>query len=106
MEEKDLNKILTEIVNLGKEPGKLQMFGLALGLQLNDLPTFSPCHGHPHVDIISQWLKKADPAPTWEKLVEALNAPTVNETVLAKKVARNHGLRIEQGIMVQMIRLK
>ena len=55
--------------------------GLGLGLSVGTLETIQ-CNNRKYEDcfrdMLSKWLKKANPRPTWSALAEALESPSVD----------------------------
>ncbi len=47
---------------------------------------FKECLG----EMVAQWLKRSDPRPTWEALVEALEEPTVGEEATALSLSKKY----------------
>lgn len=43
-------------------------------------------------DMLSKWLKMVDPHPSWEKLIEALEKPSVGHKDLVKSVKKELGI--------------
>ena len=41
-------------------------------------------------EIITAWLKRTDPRPTWKALIEALKEPTVEEDALAEDLTTKY----------------
>ena len=67
---------------------KWEMMGVALGLELNQLSSFSK-HADPikcYMEVFSTWKKKTDPPFTWATVINSLKLPIVGETELAMEI--------------------
>ena len=67
-----------------------QDIGIELGLKVTDLEAIEETN-RGNVDkcfskMLTQWLKRANPPPTWLAMVEALKVPTVGFEQLAEQV--------------------
>ena len=71
-----------------KARDKWEMMGVALGLELNQLSSFSK-HADPikcYMEVFSTWKKKTDPPFTWATVINSLKLPIVGETELAMEI--------------------
>lgn len=71
---------------------KWNNFGLALGMDYNDLAAVKiECRDildECLKELLARWLKKSRPRPTWKALIEALKSKTVGFEELAEKMTR------------------
>ena len=67
---------------------KWQSLGLELGILITDIDAIeTECSGNLGrclIKLISIWLKKANPKPTWKSLIKALKSNTVGFEQLAE----------------------
>ena len=71
-----------------KARDKWEMMGLALGIELNQLNSFSK-HADPikcYMEVFSTWKKNTDPPFTWATVINSLKLPIVGETELAIEI--------------------
>ncbi len=74
--------------------GKWHDIGTELDLPIMELGNirdqhkndFKVCLG----EMVTQWLKRLNPRPTWEALVEALEEPTVGEEATALSLSKKY----------------
>ena len=73
---------------------KWYAFGVALGVPCNNLASIEKSYKSKcddcFIETVKEWLKGADPAPTWSALCNALKARTVGCRQLAKKLRKQH----------------
>lgn len=73
---------------------KWNSFGLQLKMNYDDLTAIKKeCREDPEEclkELLSRWLKRADPKPTWKALVKALKSKTVGFGGLAQEVKRKY----------------
>ena len=63
--------------------------GIELDLKVTDLDTIETNHGNVNKcfsEMLTLWLKRANPPPTWSAMVEALKEPVVGFEDLAEQV--------------------
>ena len=71
-----------------KARDKWEMMGLALGIELDQLNSFSK-HADPikcYTEVFSTWKKNTDPPFTWATVINSLKLPIVGETELAMEI--------------------
>ena len=84
---------LREVVNL-TWPARLEWSSLGLGLGMDKTTLEVIRHdNHDKVkpcfkEMLSEWLKMVDPQPSWERLVIALQDPSVGCADLAKRIKK------------------
>ncbi len=68
-----------------------------IGLELNISPTDLDFVKHDETDngyrlvaLLRMWLKRTEPGPSWDAVLEALKSPTVGEEGLAAELAKKH----------------
>ena len=68
--------------------------GLALGFTSGTLDAIKKyCQGNCDDcfrEILKEWLKRADPPPTWSALCNALKSPSVGHGELAEELSKHH----------------
>ena len=75
--------VLNELLEI-KE--KWREFGLGLNLRSNQLEAIGSTSSHPLeclYKVVSEWLNRSDPLPTWDALVAVLRTQLVGEKELA-----------------------
>ena len=86
----DAGNIVEEILEAQNHSSFL---GLRLGLPLHVVEAIHSRYQDPKdrlLHVIIEFLKQAEPRPTWRVIVDALRSPLVNVTSLAKRVETVH----------------
>ena len=73
-----------------KARDKWKMMGLALGIELNQLNSFSKQYDADpimcYTEVFSTWKKNTDPPFTWATVIKSLKLSIVGETELAMEI--------------------
>ena len=86
----DTLKVLEELLPAQNKSYEL---GLALKLSLYEVDSIHKTYKeyqHRLLQIIAQFLKQMDPAPTWRDIINALRSPAVNLSHLARRLEVVH----------------
>ncbi len=71
-----------------------QLISIELGLSIAHLYTLQADYGYGNeqclTEMVRTWLRRSDPRPTWESLIDALRSPTVSEARLAAKIEEKY----------------
>ena len=86
---------------------KWKMIGLGLRLPHSDLEAMSSSPQDCLERSMSKWLKRVDPPPTWQAIVDVLRSPLVNEHWLANYLEEKfcHDITSEapvKGIIIEL----
>ena len=68
--------------------------GVQLKVQLHDLDAFqTQYNNNPDkclLKMLSHWLTMTPPPPTWQRVVDALNSPSIGKPLIADKIRRTY----------------
>ena len=69
---------------------KWDKLGRQLNLRHSDIESIRTNHGDHFTAMLSQWLTRRNPVPTWKVLIEALKSRPVDEEALAENLATKY----------------
>ena len=82
----------------------------SLGVQLQIPPETLKCIEAEHsqmnrrlLEMLTVWLKRTNPPPTWNILTEALESPPVGENLLAQQLRDKYCSRTEGGVTLSYL---
>ena len=58
------------------------------------------------LEMLTVWLKRTNPPPTWNILTEALESPPVGENLLAQQLRDKYCSRTEGGVTLSYLTLE
>lgn len=93
---KDLNDVMKSIFDARNE---WEYLGLALGLDSHELDSIKSESNKVKdcfKEMLKKWLRKTNPSPSWKELVIALKSETVDRSDLAKSLARDHHVELDE----------
>ena len=83
--------------------------GIELDLLITDLDAIESSHGanigECFTKMLTSWLKRIDPPPTWSTIVAALQQPTLDLQQLAEEVEEMHVLSDSNGASAEVAKL-
>ena len=88
--ETDLPVVVEE---LHEAAAKWKQIGTQLGMStgtLNEIEVTSRDSKTQLLEMVTQWLKKVDPLPTWEAVIEVLKKGIIGEARLADQLKNKH----------------
>ena len=89
--EQDFKAVRNELWGIRR---KWHDIGIELDLPKPELDNFREQHNNDFKEclkeMITKWLKRTNPRPTWEALIEVLKGPVIEEEALAENLATKY----------------